>query len=396
MRRPRLRHPVALVLGVLLWGCGSSSGTTAGVPWPPAPGTVPSPSTARVGRFVAGPALNGARFFHAQALLPGGRVFLAGGLFLASPPLPRIDAEVLDLATGLASTVAPPPGIHFQCEVVPLAGGALLLVGGDPGGVVSRYDPMTGAFTRAAVLRVPRVGCTATALVGGEILVAGGLEPRLSAGGLGFTALDSIERLDPVTGSSRASAARLAGPRVGHTATRLGSGRVLLVGGHPGRETASYDPAVDRVAAGPSLALGREDHRVTPLPSGALLVSGGSDGGGRSLDSLEVLDPLGVAFRLLGGRMGRGREDHSATLLADGRVLLAGGEDNGAGPLGDDVVLGDAWLVDPVRDEVRPAGTLTRPRDDHRANLLSDGRVLLAGGEDGDGRAIGDVEFYVP
>lgn len=73
------------------------------------------------------------------------------------------------------------------------------------------------------------------------------------------------------------------------------------------------------------------------------------------------------------------RRFHTATRLSDGRVLLVGGHD------GDNRALNSAELFDPASARFTPtAGTLAQARGHHAAVLLQDGRVLIAGGRDGD------------
>jgi hypothetical protein len=67
------------------------------------------------------------------------------------------------------------------------------------------------------------------------------------------------------------------------------------------------------------------------------------------------------------------RESSTATLLPNGRVLMAGG-DNG------DNILASAELYDPASGIFKSTGAMTAPRTHHTATLLLDGRVLIAGG----------------
>src|SRR5687768_14170211 len=75
---------------------------------------------------------------------------------------------------------------------------------------------------------------------------------------------------------------RLARHRSGHTATLLLSGRVLVAGGFDGAtylsSTELYDPATGMWTPSGSLATARAAHTATLLPSGNVLVVGGSAG----------------------------------------------------------------------------------------------------------------------
>jgi hypothetical protein len=75
--------------------------------------------------------------------------------------------------------------------------------------------------------------------------------------------------------------------------------------------------------------------------------------------------------------MTTGREGATATLLRDGRVLLAGGG-NPNGRAGD-----SAELYDPASRTWSATGSMSAPRGGAAA-LLQDGRVLVAGGGTGD------------
>jgi hypothetical protein len=74
------------------------------------------------------------------------------------------------------------------------------------------------------------------------------------------------------------------------------------------------------------------------------------------------------------GSLSVGRIFFTATLLTNGRVLVAGGSNATA-------TLSSAELYDPVTGLWTPTGSMTTPRAAHTATLLSDGKVLVAGGQ---------------
>ena len=82
------------------------------------------------------------------------------------------------------------------------------------------------------------------------------------------------------------------------------------------------------------------------------------------------------------------RRGHTATRLADGRVLIAGGE-NGSG------TLNETEIYDPAAGTFSAAANMTTARADHSATLLADGRVLIAGGNNG-GASVASTEIFDP
>src|SRR5215470_13841058 len=89
------------------------------------------------------------------------------------------------------------------------------------------YDPATGAWTTAGSLNSPLVAHTATALPNGKVLVAGGI--WFSAGYGPFST--SRSQLYNPTNGIWSYPGSLAQPRHGHTATLLPNGKVLVAGG---------------------------------------------------------------------------------------------------------------------------------------------------------------------
>ena len=68
------------------------------------------------------------------------------------------------------------------------------------------------------------------------------------------------------------------------------------------------------------------------------------------------------------------RRSHTSTRLSDGRVLIAGGDNAGGG------YLGDAQVFDPASGTFTIVGSMIAGRSEHAALKLGDGRVLITGG----------------
>ena len=183
--------------------------------------------------------------------------------------------------------------------------------------------------------------------------------------------------------------------RASHTATRLGSGKVLITGGFVGEEnslagTEFYDPQTGLFSAGENMHAARSSHTATLLLDGRVLIAGGLGSG--YLDSAEIYDPRTGKFTLT-PKMTTARSGHVAVLLKNGKVLLAGGVGTGW------TFLSSAEIYDPASNTFTPTGAMTVPRESHTASLLGDGRVLVTGGHRGR-RAAAEIfagtEIYDP
>jgi YDG domain-containing protein/MBG domain-containing protein/galactose oxidase-like protein/List-Bact-rpt repeat protein/Kelch motif protein len=133
-----------------------------------------------------------------------------------------------------------------------------------------------------------------------------------------------------------------------------------------------------------SLAAERRGAAAVLLPSGPVLVIGGSASDGAALDSVELFGASGTFSPV--APMASPRADHSAVLLYDGRVLVTGGRNSDGALGGAEIYSEGVWSA---------AGALSEARWGHTSTLLNDGRVLVAGGENAAG-ALSSVEVFDP
>jgi hypothetical protein len=314
---------------------------------------------------------------HTATLLQDGRVLVTGGWQqFQSAPSPT--AELYDPAANTFSATGY-MGTSRGCHTATLlANGKVLIAGGESGPAVVAtaeiFDPASGTFAPTGNMSSARCAHTATLLNDGRVLIAGGHD--------GTAALATAELYDPAAGTF-SSAGSMSTARDGHTATLLQNGSVLLAGGDTaigqgdGTETDTaelYDPIAGKFSSTNHMMSPRVGHTATLLGNGQVLVTGGASGtplGGGTLTTAELYDAATASF-VSTGSMADARLGHTATLLGNGMVLVAGGQSTS--------ILSSAELFDPAVGSFTVTGSLTAPRDGHRATLLSDGTVLVTGG----------------
>lgn len=140
--------------------------------------------------------------------------------------------------------------------------------------------------------------------------------------------------------------------------------------------TATFTPTPSWISTG-SMNFVRNSFASSILDDGSILITGGTSGdlGSNTRASSEIYDPRTGIFSITGS-MNTGRFYHSSTLLSDGRVLVAGG----GGASG---VLASAELYDPSTGTWELTGEMNSPRKFHTATLLPNGKVLVTGGCNG-------------
>ena len=278
----------------------------------------------------------------------------------------------------------------------------------------------------APALPAPRGGHTATRLVDGSLLVAGG------TAGLGRLAEADAYRL-PVDGDVfEWLPARLRTPRTGHTATLLPDGRVLIVGGARTEpfdalnalvETAElFDPETGRFLPVPvgGAPIRRAFHTASVVTTDAglevHLFGGQGDiryGSSPRLGLRDDLRPfffrndslIAVQGFPIGYSVGAGAgpvSGHTQTLLVSGNEAryFVGGSDfqeNSAGDLFSEDV---TFLLDYARFGLSgfeaPGPPFTAPRTRHAAARIEPGAVAFFGGNQGEPRRLAQqADVYI-
>jgi hypothetical protein len=178
--------------------------------------------------------MTSARMHHTATLLESGKVLLTGSWSSESPITVLATAELFDPFTNTFATTGSMSTVRAMHSASLLADDKVLILGGvSPMFSVASaelYDPASGAFTHAGLLKEKRHFHTATLLPSGSVLVAGGVHEFSGPDAPESEHLSSAELFDPVSGSSIFTGSLETG-RVGHTATLLNSGQVLVVGG---------------------------------------------------------------------------------------------------------------------------------------------------------------------
>jgi N-acetylneuraminic acid mutarotase len=363
----------------------------------------PAAGSSLIGSWSSAGSMAEGRVWATATLMSNGSVLITGGQSRVngtrgSLSSPLGTTEVYDPATNSWSAGAAMPIARTRQAGLLLSDGRLLVIGGygpqEPLARADIYDPTSRRWSPAGTLAIPRVGFSATLLSDGRVLVAGG--GAIPTGNLSYyPALASTEIYDP-RGNSWSIAASMLTPRVGHSATPLADGKVLVVGGSSGRrgeELATselYDPRTNSWSVGPAMNIEREGHVAVLLKNGDVLVVGGSQGGIQVTDP-EVYQVRGDRWVAMGGLPEAGT-GFAVTPLADGRVLLVGGIGGGRHALlGKFGVLYDprtnSWsaIVPPVTARMYPT-----------AILLLNGKVLITGGLGDQGGTVTEADLFDP
>lgn len=295
-----------------------------------------------VGTFVSGPTLKSTRIKSEAIAIDANRVLITGGV--EDYNLAYNSAEIVDLATGASTVAANAMSVRrLLHQMVPITtgtnAGKIAILGGFNGpipygvpvwqstAVVEWFDPLTNRFAAySASMKSARGQFTATPLLDGRVLIAGGYDATA------FASLASAEIFDPVAGTFTFTG-NMSRARSGHTATRLANGSVLIVGGSnngtDGTTAELYNPATGQFeSANGGMSVSRTNHAAALLDDGRVAIIGGESGENFVRGTIEAYDPTTRTFSAL-GHMTAARRRPTASVLVGGihagQILVFGG-----------------------------------------------------------------------
>ncbi|CAF3322089.1 unnamed protein product [Rotaria sp. Silwood2] len=151
-----------------------------------------------------------------------------------------------------------------------------------------------------------------------------------------------------------------------HTSSLLTNGMVLVTGGHIRSDALNsaelYDPSTETWKNIDSMNSTRSEHTASLLMNGKVLVTGGFHN--NALNSAELYDPLTELWTIT--------------------TMIGGFEHN---------ALNSAELYDPVTETWTIIDNMNVARGEHTTSVLTNGKILVAGGSPG-GTSLKDVELY--
>lgn len=357
---------------------------------------VDRPDDTRAGQWLTLAPMQTARSRHTATLLEDGSVLVVGGMLPGKRYQPARSHASAELYVPAQDTWIPLPDMEVARlfhTATRLQDGRVLVVGGvadtrSTAVQAELYEPGRRQWLIVdSSATQQRVMHAAVLLHDGRVLVMGGAQPQ----GGRPVALNSAELYDPQQ-RRWLPAAAMHEARMLHTATILADGRVLVVGGvtiQGNMEIALshaeiYDPIQNVWQPAGEMFDSRYMHTATLLEDGAVLVAAGM---GTRQSQAQTSRPeirntaelyRGASVWDVSGFLLEPRSEHTASLLRDGRVWIVGG---GTPVMRVNAPLASVEVYDPVARRWGVGAAMTQERMGHSATVLSDGRLLVVGGE---------------
>jgi len=166
------------------------------------------------------------------------------------------------------------------------------------------------------------------------------------------------------------------------------NGKVLVTGGGNDsnyilNSAELYDPSTGVWTMTGSMNNDRLAHTASVLTNGKVLVTGGFNSNyyNYSLNTTELYDPSTGVWTLTGS-MNNARVLHTASVLTNGQIIVTGGEDNSGG-----LFLNSVELYNLSTGVWTLTGGMNIDRAAHTASVLTNGQTIVTGG--------GNINTYV-
>jgi len=364
------------------------------------------------GTFMSAGTMASDRDIHTSILLSNNKIMISGGYKVGPGYASNSnnflgDIEIFNHSSYNFETVSSmvyKRGHHITTE---LNNGMVLLAGGKGGDTLSSnatflksaelYKISTNEVLNAGNMSYERARFTATKLLDGRVLIAGGIRNDTI---YPYSLANIAELYNPDTNTFSSVSGMVYG-RFFNTATLLPDGKVLITGGmsETSQAIASaelFNPNTGTFTVIGNMTTARGEHTATLLQNGKVLISGGRLSYQTQLNtslpianysSTEIFDPSTGNFTAIGS-MSTPRYSHCATVLPDGKVLISGGFANSW--------LSSAEIYDPVSGSIAPTGNMTQQRAYHRAAFIPQiNKVLITGGISSTG-TLNTSELYQP
>lgn len=252
--------------------------------------------------------------------------------------------------------------------------------------VIYMLIPKHNVFVKGPSMNYSRVGHTATLLNDGRVLIIGGKETQGKNTGHG---LNIAEMYNPKSNKFEL-AGKLNMTREGHKAILLKSGDVFIYGGQSGQDIVGYPEKYNHLNSKFELiSKGNPKiwHTLTLINNNVLILGGKTwDLKGKSYHHYnEYISNISEIYDPINNieileKMNKRRNGHTATVLNNGTVLITGGDKEGT-----------AEIYNPHTNEFKLIGKLNKIRYGQSAYLLKNGNVILIGGDNDN-----TVEIYNP
>lgn len=322
---------------------------------------------------------------HCLSLISGHLVFVGGGGW--GDWGGEAKAEIINLQSGQVHTVQKQMTVpRSNARLVTLPDGRLMLLGGSTDFEVSLrsteiFEPKSEDLQAGPDMAFERSGHTASVLNDGRIFIVGGMDSDFVH--------DSIELFDPKTKTFQTLSAKLAEPRMNHTATLIDDRFLVIAGGetgpspaNPDHETAFlssvevYDIRLNSIIAVKNkMTSPKTFHTAVAFNDKKVVFVGGLSALSESSDELEVFDLNNLKIHRA-GKLTIARSLHAMAHLKSGDIFISGGVSEGIPQRSTERC---RWTLE-ERFDCRRDAAMSTARWMHENQVLPDGRLLVLGG----------------